>query len=61
MYRGFIIVKSGLLISDRTDRIKSTPPGELFLLFRGCRYVKLRSDVSHHISKVCSGKDLSHQ
>jgi hypothetical protein len=34
MHGRFIIVKSGPLISDRTDQIISTPPGEFFFAFQ---------------------------
>jgi hypothetical protein len=37
MYKKFIIVKSGSLISYQTYQIKNTPHGELFLLSKGCR------------------------
>jgi hypothetical protein len=35
--RRFIIVKSELLISDRTDQIKKKSLEKFFLLYRGCR------------------------
>jgi hypothetical protein len=51
MYGRFIIVKSGPLISNRTDQIKSTPPRELFLLPKGCRFT-MQGSFEETISEV---------